>query len=178
MRVRLLVLGESPPRLAANVLATLPPPFVGGEVSHAALPVTRCYDVQRAQVDATRLLDVMPESPPGWACVGITAADLFVEPLAYVFGLSVLGGRKGVVSWARLRPDETSEDVLLVTTRRLSVEVVHELGHAIGLIHCVVPDCAMHRSLWPEAVDLKRAAFCPSCFEGLQAATGEVDQMA
>jgi archaemetzincin len=178
VNVRLLVLGESPPRLADNVVAGLPSPVVSGEVVRGALPVDRCYDNQRAQFDASLVLDLLPESPAGWACIGITAADLFVHPLAYVFGLSSLGGRKGVVSWARLRPEQSIEELLDVTTRRLTVEVVHELGHAFGLIHCVVPDCAMHRSLWPEAVDLKRPEYCPSCLEGLQSALGAVDQMA
>jgi predicted Zn-dependent protease len=32
-----------------------------------------------------------------------------------------------------------------------------------------VPDCAMHRSLWPEGVDLKRAEYCPACLAALTA---------
>jgi archaemetzincin len=178
VNVRLIVLGESPPHLGATVAAALPRPFFGREATQGALPVSRCYDASRAQVDASLLLDELPDPRPGWVHIAITAADLFVPPLAYVFGLSALGAGKGVVSWARLRVGEWDESASAATTRRLVVETVHELGHTVGLIHCVVPDCAMHRSLWPEAVDLKQPAFCPACLDSLHAQIGAVSRMA
>lgn len=93
----------------------------------------------------------------------LVGVDLFVPALTYVFGLSHLGGRRGVLSLARLKPPEESSLSEQVLLRRLDVEVAHELGHAAGLVHCVVNECAMHRSLWPESVDLKNPGFCASC---------------
>lgn len=68
-----------------------------------------------------------------------------------------------MVSWARLGEDDGRWEMGVVTERRVLVEAVHELGHALGLPHCAVPTCAMHRSLWPESIDLKDAAYCPTC---------------
>ena len=167
MKVRLLALGDVPPRLTEAVLAGLPRPFAGGEVARLPVALDSCYDRQRAQVDAACLIEQIPAPEEGWHVMGLTGVDLFMPALTYVFGISHLGGRRGIVSWFRLRfePDEPDSAALFV--RRVTTEVVHELGHGEGLVHCVVPDCAMHRSLWPEAVDLKRPEYCPACLATL-----------
>jgi predicted Zn-dependent protease len=167
VNVRLLALGEVPPRLTEAVLTALPRPYVGGEIGRLAASLERCYDRQRAQVDAACLIEQVSEPEPGWLAMGLTGADLFMPALTYVFGISHLGGRRGLVSWFRLRPEEEGPDSPAHFVRRITTEVVHELGHAMGLVHCVVPDCAMHRSLWPEGVDLKHPAYCPACLATL-----------
>jgi archaemetzincin len=167
VKVRLLALGDVPPRLAEAVLAGLPRPYAGGEIGRLAASLESCYDRQRAQVDAACLIEQVPEPEPGWLIMGLTGADLFMPALTYVFGISHLGGRRGLVSWFRLRPEEEGPDAPAHFIRRITTEVVHELGHGAGLVHCVVPDCAMHRSLWPEGVDLKHPAYCPACLEAL-----------
>lgn len=172
MKVSLLALGDVPPRLAEAVLAGLPPPYTGGEVGKLDVSLDSCYDRQRAQVDAACLIERVPEPEPGWLAMGLTGVDLFMPALTYVFGISHLGGRRGIVSWFRLRLEHDGLDAPAPFVRRITTEVVHELGHGAGLVHCVVPDCAMHRSLWPEAVDLKRPEYCPACFSSLVSAIG------
>ena len=167
VKVRVLALGDVPPRLAEAVLAGLPRPYGGGETGRLVASLERCYDRTRAQVDAACLIGQIPEPEPGWALVGLTGVDLFMPALTYVFGISHLGGRRGIVSWFRLHPEETGPDAAGVLLRRITTEAVHELGHSLGLVHCVVPDCAMHRSLWPEGVDLKRPEYCPACLSTL-----------
>ncbi|MFI5142457.1 MAG: hypothetical protein ACHQQS_13900 [Thermoanaerobaculales bacterium] len=169
MKVRLLALGEVPPHLLEAVLAALPHPFAGGEPAQLPVALDRCYDRARAQVDAACLIEQVPDPPPGWLAMGLTGVDLFMPALTYVFGISHLAGRRGIVSWFRLRPENTGEDAAALLLRRLVTEVVHELGHTVGLVHCPVPDCAMHRSLWPEGVDLKRPEYCPACLASLSA---------
>ncbi len=175
VKVKLVVLGEAPPHLAATALASLPAPFHRGAIAHRPMPVERCLDRARGQADAARLLEAIEDPAVGWAVLGVTGHDLFLPALAYVFGLSALAQRRGVVSWARLRPEFEGPDSAHVLARRLTTEAVHELGHALGLVHCVVPDCAMHRSLWPEQVDLKQPRYCPACLAslGLSAPAGE-----
>ncbi len=166
MKVRIVVLGAAPPKLAAAVLASLPAPLVGAGLDQQRVPEATCYNRRRGQLDALCLLDQLALPAAGEVISAITAIDLFAAPLAYVFGLSVLGSRRSVVSWSRLAVDAGDNPGLL--TRRLTTEVVHEVGHGLGLIHCPVPDCAMHRSFWPEAVDLKRPEYCRLCREALE----------
>jgi len=167
VRIRLLALGDVPPRLAEAVLASLPRPYSGGELGRLDASLDRCYDRQRAQVDAACLIEQVPDPEPGWLALGLTGMDLFMPALTYVFGISHLGGRRGIVSWFRLRPEEQGPDAPALFVRRITTEVVHELGHSLGLVHCVVQDCAMHRSLWAESVDLKRPEYCPACLATL-----------
>jgi predicted Zn-dependent protease len=175
--VRLLVLGAAPVRLAATVIASLPPPLVGLYAGQEKGPAPGCLHRRRGQLDALCVLDALPAPAGDEVLAAVTGVDLFADPLAYVFGLSALGSRKSIVSWARLTDGGGADAAQLA--RRLTTEVVHEVGHALGLVHCPVPDCAMHRSFWPEAVDLKRAAYCRLCLEALegrQEATGNRQQ--
>jgi archaemetzincin len=167
VRIRLLALGDVPPRLAEAVLASLPRPYSGGELARLDASFDRCYDRQRAQVDAACLIEQVPDPEPGWLALGLTGVDLFMPALTYVFGISHLGGRRGIVSWFRLRPEEEGPGAPALFARRITTEVVHELGHSLGLVHCVVQECAMHRSLWAETVDLKRPEYCPACLATL-----------
>jgi archaemetzincin len=166
VNVRLVVLGAAPPRLAAAVLASLPPPLAGIAVEQARAPEASCYHRRRGQMDALCVLGWLSAPADGEVITAITAMDLFAPPLAYVFGLSELGSRRSVVSWSRLVVEGDSQADAL--TRRLTTEVAHEVGHALGLVHCPVSDCAMHRSFWPEAVDLKRPEYCRLCLEELE----------
>ena len=165
MNVRLVVLGAAPPRLPAAVLALLPPPLAGVFVGQQKAPEAACFNRRRGQMDALCVLETLPQPAAGEVIAAITAIDLFASPLAYVFGLSVLGSGRSVVSWARLADEGAAPAGQL--ERRLAIEVVHEVGHGLGLVHCPVSDCAMHRSFWAEAVDLKRPAYCRLCAESL-----------
>ena len=129
MNVRLLGLGDVPPKLAEAVLAGLPRPFAGGGVGRLPVALEHCYDRTRAQVDAACLIEQIPEPEPGWSVVGLTGVDLFMPALTYVFGISHLGGRRGIVSWFRLRAEEDGAAAQARFTRRITVEAVHELGH-------------------------------------------------
>ncbi len=167
MIIRLLLCGEVPPGLAETILGGLPPPFTGGDAKRSHFNSEGCYDRQRAQLDALCALEQVPEPPAGVVHVGLLAADLFLPALTYVFGVAHLGGRRALASWSRLREEGEFGEPGPVTVRRLLVEVVHEAGHGLGLVHCAVPDCPMHRSLWPESVDLKAVSYCPSCLTAL-----------
>jgi archaemetzincin len=163
VRVRLLHTADVPPGHVRSAFSGLAPPLAPGESILFRGSLTPCYDRARAQYDAAGVLEAVPEPEPGWMNLLLVGVDLFVPALTYVFGLSHLAGRRGVLSLARLKPPEDNAFAEELLDRRLRVEVAHELGHAAGLVHCVVNDCAMHRSLWPESVDLKNPEFCASC---------------
>jgi archaemetzincin len=101
--------------------------------------------------------------------VGVTAVDLFVPVLTYVFGEAQLGGRAVVVSTHRLRPEAyglPADDELVAA--RTEKEALHELGHTWGLRHCHAPDCVMRASTYAEEIDLKPAALCDRCLAAVR----------
>ena len=163
MKVRLLHTADVSPGHVRSAFSGLAPPLAPGESLAHRVSLAPCYDRGRAQYDAFSVLDTVPAPEPEWLNLLLVGADLFVPALTYVFGLSHLSGGRGVLSLARLKPPEENELTETVLLHRLRVEVAHELGHAAGLVHCAVSDCAMHRSLWPESVDLKNPEFCGSC---------------
>ncbi len=73
-----------------------------------------------------------------------------------------------MVSWARLREGIGPDSPRFL--ERVIKEVTHELGHAAGLVHCVVHDCVMRASIRPDEMDLKRVDYCPFCEAALRAA--------
>ena len=147
------------------------------------LPARRCggfpataaaYDPQRDQYDSGALLIGLAARAPadGTWLLGITVRDLYAPMLSFVFGQAQLGGRVAIVSLARLRQEfyglAADPELLLL---RVVKEVLHEMGHALGLVHCVEPLCAMSLSTNIDQVDAKRTELCDSC-RALLAETG------
>lgn len=108
--------------------------------------------------------------------LAVTAADLFIPVLTFVFGEAQLGGKAAIVSTRRLDerfyglPEDPStfED-------RLLKEAVHELGHTFGLLHCLRFECVMHSSTAVEEIDVKSSEFCSSCAGTLAGATDSAE---
>lgn len=98
----------------------------------------------------------------------VTALDLFVPVLTFVFGEAQLDGSAAIVSSHRL--DDSFYGLpknQRMLEERLFKEAVHELGHTYGLVHCHDYDCVMHSSTSVEEIDLKGTLFCPGCSEYL-----------
>ena len=96
--------------------------------------------------------------------LGVTAVDLFVPVLSFVFGEAQLGGKAALVSICRLQQEFYGlppDDEML--TGRLLKEAVHELGHTYGLRHCDDWQCAMSSSHAVEKIDAKTPELCTRC---------------
>jgi archaemetzincin len=133
--------------------------------------IDKAYDHSRAQYNSTELIGELLSLQFSSASklLGITAVDLFVPVLTYVFGEAQLGGFAGVMSTHRL--DETvyglPPDQVTLFERSLK-EAVHELGHTFGLLHCANFECAMHTSTTVDDVDVKSATLCGACFSKIR----------
>ncbi|GAB4108785.1 MAG: archaemetzincin family Zn-dependent metalloprotease [Acidobacteriota bacterium] len=125
------------------------------------------YDSSRGQFYSTEILArlaTLSGSFPGAKVLGVTAVDLFIPILTFVFGEAQVGGSAALLSTHRLRqsfyglPEDSR-----VFLNRLEKEALHELGHTFGLLHCRTVDCVMHFSNSVDEVDLKSRYFCAEC---------------
>ncbi len=89
--------------------------------------------------------------------------DAYVSGLNFVFGLAIPSIRVAGVFLPRLRMHAT------ITTfiERVKKEVLHELGHVLGLEHCSSHRCVMNFSNSVFDVDGKDYRFCRKCFTKL-----------
>ena len=124
------------------------------------------YHAERQQFHSSEILARMQNQlrPGCWRLLGITAVDLYIPILTFVFGEAQLGGQCALVSSHRLRQEfyglPPDGDLLI---DRLVKECIHELGHTVELTHCSDYRCVMASSHAVEWIDLKDSFFCPDC---------------
>jgi len=134
------------------------------------------FDTYRNQFNSTAIISNLLDrykNYPG-KIIGITAVDLFVPVLTYVFGEAQLDGTVAVLSSFRLREELFGLEPNPVIERiRLLKEAVHELGHTFGLVHCHTQECVMHSSTSAEEVDVKGKNFCEGCEQTMREGMGK-----
>ncbi|MBN2614865.1 MAG: archaemetzincin family Zn-dependent metalloprotease [Bacteroidales bacterium] len=124
------------------------------------------FDSIRRQYNANGILKSMDSDSPSRYLkqLGLFRVDLFIPILTYIFGQALLNGPSGIASLYRLRNEvygmAKDEDVL---RERFTKVVIHELGHAFGLVHCHHPACVMRSSTYVEDIDQKSRHFCSQC---------------
>lgn len=161
MRVALLPLGDVAGDMLAALCGTLAASGIACTMRAACSLPPEAFVASEDRWDAERVLQDLPRLPSE-TLVAVTAEDLFVEGLNFVFGLADTVGGVALVSVARLRSRDPA-----VTQRRLLKEVVHELGHTLGIAHCPDKACVMHFSNRLEDTDAKGVAFCAACEDRL-----------
>jgi archaemetzincin len=138
------------------------------QIKEGHLDVSDFYDAARRQYDANGLLQQIDRNCAGESgkIIGMFNVDLFIPIFTYIFGQAFLGGKCGIVSVFRLSNERygmPANEELLV--ERSGKEILHELGHTLGLIHCYDTDCVMHAGSYVEDIDQKGSGFCHSCRE-------------
>lgn len=124
---------------------------------------SEAYVSSRSQYHSTRLLVLLEEyrqAIPVNRLLALTAFDLYVPGMNYVFGEARCPGHVAVVSTRRLKTSKTKTDLF---GDRVLKEAVHEIGHTLGLRHCPHPLCVMHFSEQIRDTDRKNARFCSDC---------------
>jgi archaemetzincin len=148
--------------LAANLARTFQTPC---RIRPEMLDIAFAFDEQRRQYYSTAIIQRLERTAdPDARVLGVTACDLFVPVLTFVFGEAQLDGNCAVVSTARLNEEFYGLPGRIDLLReRLVKEASHELGHTFGLRHCADWRCVMASSHAVERLDVKTAAFCGVC---------------
>jgi archaemetzincin len=139
-------------------------------VKESHIDLSEFFDPGRRQYNGNRLLKAVEVMafPESYRIIGLFSIDLFIPILTYIFGQAMLNGRSGIASIYRLANERYGmepDDRLLL--ERFTKEVIHELGHTFGLIHCDIPGCVMQSSTYVEDIDQKNAGLCQQCRQQL-----------
>jgi len=127
---------------------------------------TDTWDPVRGQYSSVALMRrVLTSVPPGASrLLLVTEVDIFVPVLSFVFGHAQLDGAVAIMATARLRqafyglqPEPNME------LMRARIEALHEVGHTLGLTHCLDRTCAMSLATTVEHVDNKLDDYCAGC---------------
>jgi archaemetzincin len=139
---------------------------------HIDIDLSESYSPERKQYYSTKIIE-SALSQTGYAdgkILIITELDLYVPVLTFIFGEAQLNGKHSIVSVCRLHEEFytgiTDDELFYERTRK---EVLHELGHTFGLLHCFDWDCVMHSSNSIEEVDIKGNFYCNYCLEEIKA---------
>jgi archaemetzincin len=130
------------------------------------MDLSEFYDPTRRQYNGVRLIREVETSfsSDSSKTIGLFNVDLFIPILTYIFGQAFLNGRTGIASSYRLSNERygmNSNNTVFL--ERYVKEVIHELGHTFGLIHCHIPTCVMRSSTYVEDIDQKDPHLCPAC---------------
>jgi archaemetzincin len=135
-------------------------------IKEGHLDLSEFYDPVRRQYNGVKLLDEVNKmfSSNSDKTIGLFSVDLFIPILTYIFGQAFLKGSTGIASHYRLSNERygiNMDDNYILD--RFKKEVIHELGHTFGLIHCHVPTCVMRSSTYVEDIDQKSTNLCLNC---------------
>lgn len=124
------------------------------------------YDAKRGQYQSVEIMKMLAQCAPRDASriLGVTDVDLEIPMLSFLFGQAQFDGPVAVVSLCRLHQEFYGlppEEGLL--RERTAKEVLHELGHTFGLVHCSDPKCAMSLATHIALVDAKAEQYCTRC---------------
>lgn len=133
----------------------------------APLPIPEiAYDSKRKQYQSVEVMKLLAQAAPHDAhrVLGVTEVDLAIPMLSFLFGQAQVEGRIAVVSLCRLHqefygllPDKQT------LRERATKEVLHELGHTFGLLHCHDSKCVMSLATHIGLVDSKEEKYCERC---------------
>lgn len=166
MRIDVVPVGDTSDDAVESARAALSTHIDASVVTRPPVPVPdAAHDATSNQYNAERLIDTAVSAGEGDANLALTPVDIFYKQRNYVFGLAYLDGSGCVVSTHRLK---TSSDGGTPTGRdamrdRIRKEVLHEVGHTMGLQHCDDGACVMSFSPTVAEVDAKRERPCPDC---------------
>lgn len=131
-----------------DLLGEVPEPVYGGKYNSTTL--------------IKGLSECLPEKI--YKMVAITELDLYSPIFSCFFGEAQLNGCCALISLHRLHQEYyglAGDDSLFLS--RCEKEVIHEISHLFGLVHCTDIHCIMYPSNNIIDTDVKSNSFCPKC---------------
>lgn len=142
-------------------------------VRHIDFDFSGFFNEKRKQYDAEAILKKIKRQAPLEAdkTIFVVRKDLYADGLSFIFGISEK--KECIVSIARLDPrfygdTENPSEANELFKERIRKEILHELGHTMGLKHCPDRKCVMVLSNSIKDVDFKSDEFCKKCIEKLE----------
>ncbi len=127
------------------------------------------FNLWRKQYDAEKIIERLGRGmgkhiDQAIPCIGIIEEDIYYNGLNFVFALEEPLEGVGIVSIFRLKEEfyGNAPDFSKLIDRTLK-EILHVLGHILGLDHCNNEKCVMSFSPSVAHIDSKGMRFCDSC---------------
>lgn len=145
----------------------------GFEVDIDRLPnevIVGAFNERRRQVNVKSLIEgfrKLNNPKPNVVDVIFLDRDLYIEGRDYIFSATHMVTKTIAISIFRLAyaVNLASEEGLSLFRERLYKEFIHELGHLIGLDHCINETCVMAFSPDIPHLDKKLPILCNACVE-------------
>jgi archaemetzincin len=135
------------------------------------LGITKRFNSPYIQYNASQCAEKLPKILPkdGLLIIGLTSYDLYpAEEWNFVFGLANKQTGCGVFSFRRYYDEfEESSDKNRLMTKFAGRVMLHELGHLLGIKHCIYYNCLMNGSNHMKENFDKPFEVCPVCLRKL-----------